>query len=283
MNFQLGDHLVTPRFGYTHHGIYSGNGRVIHYSGFADGRLTGPVEEVGIGEFGRDAAGNARKVSVRDYAERPWCRQRAVSRARKRMGESAYDLTSNNCEHFVQWCITGTHSSAQVDRAVPVAGGGLGAAAGAAGLGATGLAASSSLAGGAAAMNGLATVGAAVGGGAVAGIGVMGAVGGGGAALLVNNTLLKDDPQLEKKEREARSVGRKAAYAGAAAGTAGSIVAIGSAGTVAGLSATGITSGLAAIGAGSMATGIAATVAAPAVATAAIGYGGYKLYRWLTS
>ncbi|MSQ53294.1 MAG: hypothetical protein EXR28_15585 [Betaproteobacteria bacterium] len=27
-------HLVTPRLGYLHHGIYAGNGRVIDYSGF---------------------------------------------------------------------------------------------------------------------------------------------------------------------------------------------------------------------------------------------------------
>ena len=30
---QVGDHLVTPRTGYTHHGLYMGNQQVIHYEG----------------------------------------------------------------------------------------------------------------------------------------------------------------------------------------------------------------------------------------------------------
>jgi hypothetical protein len=33
--FYLGAHLIVKHFGYSHHGIYAGRGRVIHYSGFA--------------------------------------------------------------------------------------------------------------------------------------------------------------------------------------------------------------------------------------------------------
>lgn len=33
--FSIGTHLVVKHLGYTHHGIYAGRGRVIHYSGFA--------------------------------------------------------------------------------------------------------------------------------------------------------------------------------------------------------------------------------------------------------
>ncbi len=33
--FPLGAHLIVKHFGYSHHGIYAGRGRVIHYSGFA--------------------------------------------------------------------------------------------------------------------------------------------------------------------------------------------------------------------------------------------------------
>lgn len=57
------------------------------------------------------------------------------------------------------------------------------------------------------------------------------------------------------------------------------------AGSVAGLSAAGITSGLAAVGAtvgGGMAAGVAVTVAAPAVAAAAVGYGAYRFWKWLS-
>ena len=42
----LGSHIVTPRCGYTHHGIYVGHGRVVQYAGLAHGLRTGPVEEV---------------------------------------------------------------------------------------------------------------------------------------------------------------------------------------------------------------------------------------------
>jgi hypothetical protein len=72
----------------------------------------------------------------------------------------------------------------------------------------------------------------------------------------------------------------KAASAGAATGTVGSVTAVSTAGAVTGLGATGITSGLSAIGAvagGGMATGLAITAAAP-LAVGAIGYG---LYKWL--
>jgi len=41
----LGSHLVTPRRGYLHHGIYVGAGKVVHYSGFAHGLRRGPVKK----------------------------------------------------------------------------------------------------------------------------------------------------------------------------------------------------------------------------------------------
>ena len=47
----LGSHLVTPRRGYLHHGIYVGAGKVVHYAGFAHGLRRGPVEEVPFGHF----------------------------------------------------------------------------------------------------------------------------------------------------------------------------------------------------------------------------------------
>ena len=31
----LGAHLVTPRFAYSHHGVYVGGGAVVHYAAFA--------------------------------------------------------------------------------------------------------------------------------------------------------------------------------------------------------------------------------------------------------
>src|SRR5215831_5580447 len=47
----LGAHLVTPRHGYTHHGIYVGGGHVVQYGGLAHVLGRGPVEEVPLSRF----------------------------------------------------------------------------------------------------------------------------------------------------------------------------------------------------------------------------------------
>jgi len=39
-----------------------------------------------------------------------------VARARSRLGEDRYRLTTNNCEHFCHWCRNGEPASAQVER-----------------------------------------------------------------------------------------------------------------------------------------------------------------------
>ncbi len=278
MKPKIGDHLKSSRGIYTHHGIYVGNGRVIHYSGLADGLQSGPVEEVSLEEF---SAGHSYEIV--EHPNRKFSREESVRRAKSRIGENAYSITGNNCEHFVNWCIEGDHKSEQVDRGTTVASGGLSATAGIVGRAAVASAGPVAGLSGAGVMSGLATIGGVVGGGAVAGLGLIGGAGGLAGASLVNKTVLKDDPNLDKKERKARNFGRKATYAGAIAGTAGSIAAVSAAGTTAGLSAAGITSGLAAIGStvgGGMAAGVAVTTAAPVAAAAAVGYGLYKVFKW---
>jgi len=133
-------------------------------------------------------------------------------------------------------------------------------------------------------MSGLATVGAAVGGGAVAGLAVMGAApGAAGAAIM--QLALADNENLPDEERTARSIGRKASIAGAAASSAVGIGAVSALGT-AGLSAAGITSGLATVGGvvgGGMVAGSALLIAAPTLAAAGVGYGLYRAARWWRS
>lgn len=46
MKIKKGTHLVSNRGLYTHHGLYIGNNKVIHYSGLADGMESGPIEIV---------------------------------------------------------------------------------------------------------------------------------------------------------------------------------------------------------------------------------------------
>jgi hypothetical protein len=105
----LAAHLVTPRTLYSHHGIYVGGGRVIHYAGLANGLWRGPVEDVSLERF-------ARGRGIRIRSEKPrFDSRRVVERARSRLGERRYRLLTNNCEHFCAWVLRGESCSRQVD------------------------------------------------------------------------------------------------------------------------------------------------------------------------
>jgi len=106
----VGDHLVSPRRGYSHHGIYSGNGRVIHYAGFSRCWRRGPVEEVSLDHF---CLGHP--VIVRDSSYALYDRVARVERARRRLGEDRFSVWSNNCEHFCHWCMHGADRSEQIE------------------------------------------------------------------------------------------------------------------------------------------------------------------------
>jgi hypothetical protein len=109
----IGDHLISNRGLYCHHGIYSGNGKVIHYSGFSDGTQTGPVEEVSLEHFHKE-----HDYRVCDHLSREYNGVESIQRARLRIGENLYSLTDNNCEHFVNHCIEGQARSKQVQKAL---------------------------------------------------------------------------------------------------------------------------------------------------------------------
>jgi len=277
IELKIGTHLVTSRTGYTHHGIYIGEGKVIHYSGLADGFESGPVEETDLITFsGKNG------ITVKTY-KNAFSAQETIRRARSRVGESSYSVFNNNCEHFCLWCVVGDHDSPQVDTATWISAPSVGSIVGLAAR--TLIASSGAVIGlsGPGIMTGLASTGAMVGGGAVAGIAILGAAPAAAMASLVNNTVLADNPTMGKKERNSRAIGRAASYVGAGAGTVGSIAAISAAGTTAGLGAAGITSGLSAIGGvfgGGMAAGLVLITAAPAAAATVVGYGIYKLFRW---
>lgn len=105
----LGAHLVTQRAGYSHHGIYVGNGKVIHYSGLCTSLHRGPVEEVTLERF---AAGH--QIVISHDRQTRYSGVEAVERARSRLGENDYRLLTNNCEHFCTWCVCGKGRSEQV-------------------------------------------------------------------------------------------------------------------------------------------------------------------------
>jgi hypothetical protein len=107
----LGAHLITPRVGYVHHGIYLGSGRVIHCGAVSCFLPRGPVEEVSLRDFRR-----GRPVAVRGGVPAKYEASEIVERARSRLGEDRYRLFTNNCEHFCEWCVRGEQRSYQVER-----------------------------------------------------------------------------------------------------------------------------------------------------------------------
>jgi hypothetical protein len=106
----LAAHIVTPRLGYSHHGIYVGEGLVVQYGGLSWGLRRGPVEEVTLSQFAQ-----GRPIGVRVVDSYCFDRDEVVRRARRRLGEDRYNMFTNNCEHFCEWCVSGEHRSFQVD------------------------------------------------------------------------------------------------------------------------------------------------------------------------
>ncbi|WP_082683328.1 lecithin retinol acyltransferase family protein [Fictibacillus sp. FJAT-27399] len=101
-DLELADHLSVTggvRFpGYSHHAIYLGDDQVIHYQ-------NGEVRVDSLDAFRR---GGELRVSdsVCTYSK-----EIIISRAYSRIGESNYNLLFNNCEHFVNWCRSGSSTT----------------------------------------------------------------------------------------------------------------------------------------------------------------------------
>ena len=107
----LGAHVVSRRRGYLHHGIYVGQGKVVHYGGLARGLRRRPVEEVSLTLF---AAG--RPLWLRCSPSAHFDGEEVIRRARSRVGEDCYRLLTNNCEHFCEWCLRGEPRSYQIEQ-----------------------------------------------------------------------------------------------------------------------------------------------------------------------
>jgi hypothetical protein len=106
----VASHLITPRALYTHHGIYAGNGHVIHYSGLAYGWRRGAVEDVPLERFAHGHGIRVRREPRRFDAGT------VLERARSRLGERSYRILTNNCEHFCAWALRDESRSSQVER-----------------------------------------------------------------------------------------------------------------------------------------------------------------------
>ena len=109
-DFPVGTHLAARRPGYTHHGIYVGHGRVIHYAGLSRHFSGGPVEVISLSEF---SAGFG--LYLVPHPNSRYTGFEIARRAATRLGEQNYKLLTNNCEHLCLWCVLGHGRSDQVD------------------------------------------------------------------------------------------------------------------------------------------------------------------------
>ena len=142
-----GDVIGVHRIGgvYDHYGIYTGKGKVIHFSD--EGSDMGDdirIRRATLAQF-KNGADNVFVVdfeAYRDYVENPgllelleegiagialrslfgsetitiYSPEETVKRAESQLGKGKYNLVVNNCEHFAVWCKTGVHESSQVQR-----------------------------------------------------------------------------------------------------------------------------------------------------------------------
>jgi Lecithin retinol acyltransferase len=100
-----GDHICVQYVGFIHHGIYCGDGIVIHYEGK---QQSCKISRILLNEFSQ-----GRSISIVEYSD---CHEPdvVVERAESRLGEANYNLIFNNCEHFAWWCKTGQEISEQI-------------------------------------------------------------------------------------------------------------------------------------------------------------------------
>jgi len=140
-----GDVIGVHRIGgvYDHYGIYTGMGKVIHFSN--EGSDFGSdicVRRATLSQF-KNGASNVFVIdfeAYRDHVENPdlfdlleegivgialrklfgsetitiYSPEETVKRAESQLGKGDYNLVFNNCEHFAVWCKTGVHESSQV-------------------------------------------------------------------------------------------------------------------------------------------------------------------------
>lgn len=144
-----GDVVGVNRKGiYEHYAIYLGDDKVIHYCG--EGNDFGgivSIHEADISEFIKDSRsyfvvwfdkGIPYKIqrettflfngSINYYngyfqkvKKNTFSAEETISRAKSRVGETKYNLVTNNCEHFAMWCKTGVAESSQVKNIVSAA------------------------------------------------------------------------------------------------------------------------------------------------------------------
>jgi cell wall-associated NlpC family hydrolase len=109
-----GDHIYVKRKGhfYSHHGIYAGNGMVLHFKGAVKEKQDPTVIISDMTTFLKNG-----KLKRRSYKRR-LPHVETLQMARAHLAQKGYSLVFNNCEHFATYCATGKKKSTQVHRVI---------------------------------------------------------------------------------------------------------------------------------------------------------------------
>ncbi len=260
-HYQIGDHLRSPRGLYFHHGIYVGDGQVVHYAGDRAKDMASASARLGtLADF---ADGHPIEVVPYGQSLPPI---EVVLRAHSLLGEARYNLVLRNCEHLATLAKVGEPFSNQVREVLATVGAPIAGQMAAAFLvGATAL----TLAGAARTMTALSTAGSIVGGGPLAGVAVTGAVVG-ATSLATLFLAYRDDPYAPDYEREACADARLAGWVTLGLSAVGVALLVGCLGR--GQGAAVVSSGLKSIGkvvGGGMAAGAVIAAGAPLLVAAA--------------
>ena len=113
-NLLPGDHIYAKRKGrfYAHQGIYTGNGKVIHFTGSVREKIDPEVRETDLSKFLKGS-----KLRRREH-DRRLPRAETLMLARSQLGNKNYSLLVNNCEHFANYCVAGKKKSRQLKKVV---------------------------------------------------------------------------------------------------------------------------------------------------------------------
>ena len=109
-----GDYIYVrrKRLLYSHHGIYAGEGIVIHFKGAEKEKKDPVVRKTEIEKFL-----NGGKLKRRDYKKRlPHAETLRI--AKEHLSRRGYSLAFNNCEHFATYCAIGKKRSKQINTVV---------------------------------------------------------------------------------------------------------------------------------------------------------------------
>ncbi|CAM4282380.1 lecithin retinol acyltransferase family protein [Corallococcus exiguus] len=258
--YQLGDHLRSTRGVYTHHGIYVGEGQVVHYAG--DRAKDADSARVRLGTLEEFADGHPIEVVPYGTCLPPI---EVVMRAHNLLGEARYNLVLHNCEHLATLAKVGVPFSTQVREVLAIVGTPL-----AAKMAATFLAGGAALkfAGAARTMTALSAAGSLIGGGPLAGVAVTGAAVG-AVSLTTLFLAYKDDPFAPDVERQARAEARSTGWLTLLLGVLGTAALVAFLGR--GRGAALVSSGLKSVGkvvGGGMAAGAVVCTGAPLVLAA---------------